>query len=334
MSIPPCKKWGCHRFRRTVRLADRCNSQRLYQLRFLRNQRFNFVHLVEIIKENPAGIPLGEFLVEDINAGEMLSRGWCKVSQPDYRCAKLPFYPNADWNGKKILFERPGGYGDLLFLTPTIAEIKHRWPKCEIWIACFQRFHHALLHNPDVDGFIDYPVPIDKWMEFHAHLWLESIIEENPEARQMHAVDLIAKRARMIVSDKRMRYFVTDEEAKKSESEFPRTTNLHRIGIQVMTKDSCRSYSKIGEVSNLLWNASHEVFLFGRPGDMKTNHPERVTNLMEMRKTFRESCAILQTCDVVVGPDSVMVHVAGALDIPCVAIYGPFPWKLRTAYAS
>ena len=37
-------------------------------------------------------------------------------------------------------------------------------------------------------------------------------------------------------------------------------------------------------------------------------------------------------CDAVLAPDSSMMHAAGTLGIPCVAFFGPFPYRLRTAY--
>ncbi len=49
--------------------------------------------------------------------------------------------------------------------------------------------------------------------------------------------------------------------------------------------------------------------------------------------SLRESAAILATCDAFLGPDSGLVHVAGALGIPTVALYAAFPARLRTAYA-
>jgi ADP-heptose:LPS heptosyltransferase len=292
------------------------------------------MHLAEIVKPNPIDLPVGELVIcEDVNAGEMLSRGWCNVKEPDYRCSPLPIYRNGDYDGKKILFERPGGFGDLLFLTPTIHAIKEKWPTCEISVACFDRFKSILFENPDVDGFVQYPISVENWLGFDAHCWLENSIEENPRAREIHAVDLIAERANVELKDKRMRYFVTEVERIEAEKEFPRKDGLHRVGVQVSASGSCRTPPRIGEVSNQLYNKGYEVFLLGRPGDFDSNEPERVINLMKKNKTFRQSCAVLQTCDVVVAPDSALVHVAGALDIPCIGLYGPFPWQLRTAYA-
>jgi ADP-heptose:LPS heptosyltransferase len=290
------------------------------------------MHLIEVSNRiAEIGVDPGEYLAEDVNCGEMLSRRWCIVKEHvDPRSSRME---SQLWNNRKILFERPGGFGDLLFLTPTFREIKVRWPTCQIYVACFERFRDALYRNPDLHGFIRYPIDVRDWKEFDGHVWLENIIEENPRAREVHAVDLVAERAGLKLTDKRMRYVVTDEELDCALIEFPRNEKLKRIGVQMGASGNCRTYGKTGELCNLLWNKGYEVFLMGRPGEIKTNNPSRVVNLMELNKTFRESCAVLKTCDVVVAPDSVMAHVAGALEIPCVGLYGPFPWKLRTAYA-
>lgn len=297
------------------------------------------MHLIEVVGENPLGVMPGSYLCQDVNAGEMLASGWCTVT--GHSSSALPagtfrgFSPKENYNGGKILFVRPGGFGDLLFLTPTFREIKRRWPRSVIEVACYDRYWPALKHNPDVDGFVPYPVSLANWGTFKAHVWLENIIEGNVEARELHAVDVIAKRVGLEFEDKTMRYDITAEEAKGAEIEFPRMTEARvRVGMQMTASGSCRNYPFMTDLAHRLWrDRGHEVFLFGRPGEIETNEPAGIVNLTKKNKGFRESCAILATCDVVVAPDSALAHVAGALDIPCVALYGPFPWKLRTAYA-
>jgi len=291
------------------------------------------MHLATVTRENPLGIAPGEYLCEDISAGEMLACGYANKVRPA-DSIRSSWDATEDQNGKKILFVRPGGFGDLLFLTPIIAEIKSRWPRAEICVASFDRFRPVLENNPDVDGFTDYPVPVVAWGSFDTHFWLEGIIETNTAAWRTHAVDLISERCGLELKDKGMRYFVTVEERNEAHKEFPREFEQQaRIGIQVSASGRCRIYPHILEVARLLWREGHEVFLFGAPGEVKTDTPEGIVNLMSLNKTFRESCAILETCDVLVAPDSALVHVAGALDLPCVALYGPFPWQLRTKYA-
>lgn len=291
------------------------------------------MHLIEVVGENPLGIIPGQYLAEDVNAGEMLSVGWCKVLGPG-----LPFESfsaKEDYNGARIIFVRPGGFGDLLFLTPAFAEIKRRWPGAQIHVACYDRYRPVLEHNPDVAGFVRYPVSVEDWASFNGHVWLENLIENNPDARVLHAVDLVALWLGLEFDDKAMRYCLTDQERKSAEIEFPRVLDTRlRVGVQMTASGGCRVYPHMHDLARRLWRDSgHEVFLFASPGDIKSDEPAGIVNLSARGKTFRQSCAILSTCDVVVAPDSALAHVAGALNIPCVALYGPFPWKLRTAYA-
>jgi ADP-heptose:LPS heptosyltransferase len=291
------------------------------------------MHLVEVIGATPLGLRPGEYVAEDVTAGEMLAYGGCKVLPPP-PVEPPAFDATLNWNGKRILFVRPGGFGDLLFLTPTIAEIRRRWPQAEVAVACFARYRDALLNNPDVKSWVSYPVESKDWSFFDAQVWLEGLIEANREAEKTHAVDLVAARCGLEITDKRMKYYVTPEEAAAAEKEFPRWPDRpKRIGIQVSASGRCRIYPHIIDVAKRLWRDGHEVFLFGSPGEFQSDMPEGIVNLMMLKKTFRESCAILGACDVLVGPDSALVHVAGALGVPCVALYGPFPWQLRTAYA-
>jgi ADP-heptose:LPS heptosyltransferase len=82
-----------------------------------------------------------------------------------------------------------------------------------------------------------------------------------------------------------------------------------------------------------------ELFFFGGPNEvdlpMIIEQHSQVTNLTKRQPapSFSESAAILTTCDVVLAPDSSLCHLAGALDIPTVALFGPFPWQTRTKYS-
>jgi ADP-heptose:LPS heptosyltransferase len=58
-----------------------------------------------------------------------------------------------------------------------------------------------------------------------------------------------------------------------------------------------------------------------------------VLNVAAQAKTFAQSAGVLAQCDVVLAPDSAIAHLAGALKLPTVALYGSFPWQARTAYA-
>lgn len=133
-------------------------------------------------------------------------------------------------------------------------------------------------------------------------------------------------------------YRVRTEEMGEAIARFPMAgATRTRVGIQVRASSLARTYpiSGIAHISQALLNKNCEVFLLGAPGDVP-KQTKVVPYLQDMTRqglTFRQSCAIVNMCDVVIAPDSALLHVAGALGVPAVGMYGPFPRELRTKYA-
>lgn len=270
------------------------------------------------------------YLVEDHNAAQFMIQGGARV---EWRNA-LGFSSEMDWNWKKILVARCGALGDLLMLTPTFREMKRRWPKCHVTVATFPRYRGVLANNPHVDAFLDYPVVEEAMDGYQGIVWLEDAVERNPDARTMPVIDALARRFGLEIPDHRLEFALFDAERMAAEDAFPRT-GKRRVGIQTRASARYKSYGQqeMDQVAMLLYKHGWEVFLFGNPGEL--NAPDDMpglVNVTKVAKTVRESAAIAATCDVIVSPDSFFVHLAAALDLPCVALYGPFPAKLYTAH--
>jgi ADP-heptose:LPS heptosyltransferase len=75
-----------------------------------------------------------------------------------------------------------------------------------------------------------------------------------------------------------------------------------------------------------------EVILLGHPQQLAVKSEKRIINCATDKLTFRQSCAVLATADVFLGPDSALIHVAGALGVPAVGLFSVVPWNLRTSY--
>lgn len=277
-------------------------------------------------------LDIGKFVVERRHAGILFNKFLEVELEP---LPKKSYRPLKEHGAKKkttILFVRPGGYGDLLFLTPTLRALKIQCPDCIIKVSCSGRFAPALLHNPDVDWIVPYPVPVAEWESADRHVWLERILEDREDAGRVNAIDLIADVAGVEVSDKTMRFELLETERTAALECYPKT-DKPRVGIQVEASAVNRTYpgELLVKVASKLVESGCEVFLFG-VGDHIEAGPEFV-NLAKINPTFRQSCAILSTCDAVLAPDSSLCHVAGALNIPTLGLFGPFQSALRTKYA-
>jgi ADP-heptose:LPS heptosyltransferase len=251
-----------------------------------------------------------------------------------------PFDETKDWNGKRILFMRGGGFGDLTLFTPVPREIKRRWPQCHVAVSTMSHYAPVLQGLPFIDSIEPYPVTLAAANTFDAWVWFENAVERNPRAKVLHMTDLFAEITGLKTgwkeSDKRPAYLPTPREIGWAMEQYPRNLAMRRLCIHVGASAHCRKYhpDKLKEVVFNLMGKGWQIFLIGAPGEAETD--PKVTmlrNLTAAGLTFRQSCAVVAGSDCLLGGDSAFVHIAGALDVPCVALYGPFPWKLRTAYS-
>lgn len=282
-------------------------------------------------------IPPGAYLMDDINAVQIASF----VLERKRGIARLWSFQQTrkidhaqDYNGKKILVMRQGGFGDLLFATPAMREIKEKWPGCEIHVCCFARFSGALTNNPDVKT-VEYPMTVQALAQYAAWVFLENTIEGDDRAKTVHAVDLTAEAFGITrLKSGEMIYHVTEMERAWADGSYPRG-DRPRLGVQLRASAQTRDYPRylLTHVVNQLEAKGWEIYIFGVPGDLRSPNRPNVRNLTLDNLTFTKAMAVLDTCDVVLGPDSALIHVAGALGKQAVALYGPFPSDLRTRYA-
>lgn len=263
-------------------------------------------------------VPQGTILCEDVTASAVLTLR-AGTAEP---CEPLVSMVNP----KTFLITRPGGIGDLIQLTPLIRELHSRG--IAVSVSTHVRYHEALLNQPCT--LLPYPLEESVVRSFDAHGWMENSVED-ANGRQ-HIVDTFADRAGITVMDKQASYIVTDEERDWARQRFPRT-HKPRVAVQSRASSDCRNYPDelFHVVCSMLIGGGCEVVLVGAPGSMKA-HPAYIC-LPAQGLSFRQSAAVVADCDVCIGPDSSLVHLSGALGVPCVALFGPFAWESRTKYA-
>ena len=87
----------------------------------------------------------------------------------------------------------------------------------------------------------------------------------------------------------------------------------------------------MARVAKSLMKQGHQVIAFGAPGQPPIQGAIN-THGQTPPLNIRQSASLVSVCDCIIAPDSAITHIAGALDVPCVAVYGSFPSLLRTAY--
>jgi heptosyltransferase-2 len=297
--------------------------------------------LTEKFKSGSLEVAPGTYLVEDIAGAQLMvacDGGEMTKLHPEQVAVRHKFEHTGDWNECSVLILRAGGFGDLTLMTPVLRELRRRWPRIKIGFACFPHYRPVLEHTGLVDEFVEYPIPVKVADQYAAWVFMENIIEKNEDAKKWHMTDLFGTKFGFGVKEEYDRhpvYVVTDTEKVWVSEAYPRKKGVQRLAVQFKAQAMNRTYpiQRTKQVIEHFYDKGWEIMLLGDPGSLDLQSMDRLHNCAANRHTFRQSAAIISTADCVLAPDSALLHVAGALDIPAVGLFGPFPPELRVAYS-
>ena len=252
--------------------------------------------------------------------------------------------------GDSVFLFRSGGIGDVMFMLPLVKYLKKQF-KVEIKIATSPMYGCVLENNPFVDKVVQMPFEVFELSTSEHHLMFEGVIEDSGKNSQVfHAVDLFLNEAGIDFKqfpnkNKVPELFISKEERNHIGREIGRLLidkKLPKIGIQIESSSPIRTYppDKMIVLMKKLMSNGFTVFAFGgkRQEDLGKYlndilvEEKNFVNLVVPGKSLRDSIVYASFMDCVVASDSAFIHVAGALGIPVVGIYGCFPSMLRMKY--
>ncbi len=280
------------------------------------------------------------YLVEDISGAQLMVHADGDRMEPvsNVLLHTFAFSEQEVQDGAHILITRVGGIGDLILLTPILRELNRRWPTAKIDVVCHPEFGQPLQNLPYVNAIVPYPIKLSDAREYSCWIFLENAVERGEDAQKLHSVDCYAKAVGLTGEfDKVQEYRVTESERIWAKEGYPRVNGTRRVCVQTNASAACRTYprAQLQKVVAELLKRGWEVFLMDRPGGVKLDPKEKVPDGLRVLTdglTFRHRAAVIETADCVLAPDSSLTHLAGALGVPCVALYAPFPWEIRTKY--
>jgi len=237
-----------------------------------------------------------------------------------------------------VLAVSNGGYGDALLWTPALREFNRVSRGRDVYISCPEKTQCVFDNLPYRPGYASYPYPYFSPWPFGDVICSEHLQEGMEIGRTTPAIDIKAALLGVKLDTpekRRVEYIVSAEESAWATSTYPRTQH-RRLGLQLRASAPGRTPHPdiMSKVMSAFYAAGWELFLFGSPseaGEVPAQYRARVRDLSADKLTFRQSAAVAQTCDVLLCPDSGLVHIAGALGIPAVGLFGVVDWKLRTA---
>jgi ADP-heptose:LPS heptosyltransferase/predicted metal-dependent hydrolase len=232
-----------------------------------------------------------------------------------------------------------GGIGDLLMMTPGLHALKLKFPGHDIHLAIPRNFANIFSGNDDID-LIDIESAVidvssyEKWFNITDCPAARIESRTMPEVTQSR-IDIFSRsfgiRGRQLrAMDKRPRYFVSEAERNFQEDFWKRHNLLGRtvVGLQLQAAEPYRDYPHMADLVRTLAQDA-VVLLFHAE---KTTVTEGGSVIDPGPITLRQAFALAAACSAIVAPDSAFVHFAGALNIPCVALYGPIDGRIRTMH--
>lgn len=240
---------------------------------------------------------------------------------------------------RRVLIVRAGGIGDLLFMTPALARLIAQHPDVE-WTLSSRAPYHAVISHPALDTLklIDYPVLCDVGKTYDTVVPLEDVIESDHETP---AIQVFGRALGVdLPADTQPLFRVPSDGLLAAQQVYAKPPGMTFLGIGLRAGHAARTYPFpfLQQIARMLVDRDPNtvVFLFGEGRfvtpdgqEIEGIDNERIVWLPGNEPSLRESLALLGIMDGFIGPDSGLLHAAGALSIPSVGLFGPFSWQQR-----
>lgn len=244
-----------------------------------------------------------------------------------------------------LVTRQTGGIGDILMITPTVRAIKQANPNSPL-IFCTTDMYGGgkgalfdiLKYNPWIDKVVTNSELSDYTFKRIYNFGTGQEIEKELSGDKRNRIDIFAELAGIELTDKSTVYTLREAEKEWSERWIKKNINPDRkflIGVQIHSTATKRNWpeEKIRlltlTILNTWQDSSVLLFYEGLVSTDKFSYPN-VHNLIGM--PIRWVAALLNECQVVVVPDSGLLHLAGALNKKIIGLFGSIPPELRISH--
>ncbi len=239
---------------------------------------------------------------------------------------------------------RLGGIGDVLMTTPLLKAIKMTIPQCHLVYATDLKYSQGALadiirHNPYVDQLISFHDVRDGEYDYIVDVTSTGLSQEKPGTIPPNRIDMFADAVGIDISADPVPVYMVEKSERVWAKKFIKENIKSKkklVVVQARSNDARRTWplDHVGALVDLLAEEKNiHVFLFdwGNTVERWEEHKApNVTICANMKLT--EVAGIVDQSDVVVCPDSGMLHLAGALQKKIVTIFGPIPPESRCNY--
>lgn len=240
------------------------------------------------------------------------------------------------WGAAPLLVTRAmGGIGDLLMMTPGLAALRRQHPGRVIHLAVPRRYFPLFEGNDDVE-LVDIEQSIDR-ARYGA--WFN--LTDCPAARvesltaprvRLNRIDIFAKAlgvrgGALREMDRRPRYVVSPEERGWRERFLAQQglEGARPIGVQLRADERYRDTPLMAAIVRRLAREWPVLVFDSRP----ITGLEGPNIVLVDRVSMRSAFSLAGACGAIVAPDSSFLHVAAALGVPSLGVFGPTDGRVR-----
>jgi len=253
-------------------------------------------------------------------------------------------YKGENLDNKKILIWRTGGLGDICFINPSMRWMKKKYPTCKIYFSCSPSYKHLIENWDCIDEFVDFPVDCKYLYECDYHATFEGVIERCKEAETINAYKLFSEWLGLNIPDKDLvPEFSTDPVFDLFVNEYIKQNNLDEyIVVQLRTSTPIRTPSTNcwNNILLPLLKDGKKIVITDSPrmydrinAFIKLAIPEQyrylVFNFSKYSADIKSSISLINKANLVIAPDTSMIHIAQGVKCPVLGIYGAFPGEIR-----
>lgn len=241
--------------------------------------------------------------------------------------------------GRNICIIRSvGGLGDVLMSTPALRELKRRFPEAHLTYAVdrhrtFDDSYYELVKNaPFIDAIIDARYVVRAKYDKVVDISAVCLPYERTGLPPINRIDLFAKALGFGRIEDRLPFYKVEECEIAWARKLVGCADSPIVGLHTASHDKKRSlplktyFEIIRGLNERLPGVRIVLFDFN-------NRDERLASLPGVidcsKYPTRQKAALINECSVFFGPDSGLMHLAGALKIPSVVAFGSIPPEAR-----
>jgi ADP-heptose:LPS heptosyltransferase len=291
--------------------------------------------ITQLVWMRAANIPLFRYLpvAKALRLGALAFIYYLNYRRPNQIHYVTRQKPKAKVGG--ILVTRAmGGLGDLLMMTAGLRALRKKYPQETIHFAIPNAFFPLLEGNDDFEC-IDIEATSLQTTDYTRWYDLTDCPAGRIETMELpniksNRIEIFA--AAMGITKKELahygytpRYEISADERREAEEYIAKINpdNKKIIGIQANSAETYRNWLQIEELAFKLSQDSL-VLVFNN----QAFEGYEGANIIKVVKPLRASFAIVAQCDLIISPDSSFVHLAAALSLPAIGIFGPTSGKV------